>query len=91
MIGRTPEYLGKQIGPTENKMVVLYALSGPVTILVPTAISVSTKAGLAGLATNTGPHGLTEILFGFIHDRRMQTDCSLGVGNQCLQLQSTWT
>jgi K+-transporting ATPase ATPase A chain len=65
MIGRTPEYLGKQIGPSENKMIVLYALTGPVTILILTAIAICTKAGLAGLTTNTGPHGLTEILFGF--------------------------
>jgi K+-transporting ATPase ATPase A chain len=65
MIGRTPEYLGKQIGPSENKMIVLYALTGPATILILTAIAICTKAGLAGLTTNTGPHGLTEILFGF--------------------------
>jgi len=65
MIGRTPEYLGKQIGPNENKMIVLYALTGPVTILILTAIAISSKAGLAGLTTNTGPHGLTEIIFGF--------------------------
>ena len=55
MIGRTPEYLGKQIGPNENKMIVFYALTGPVTILILTAIAISTKAGLAGLTTNTGP------------------------------------
>jgi K+-transporting ATPase ATPase A chain len=66
MIGRTPEYLGKKIGPSENKMIVLYALAGPVSILALTAIAVSTKAGLAGLTTNTGPHGLTEILFNFV-------------------------
>jgi K+-transporting ATPase ATPase A chain len=65
MIGRTPQYLGKQIGPKENKMIVIYALTGPVTILVLTAIAVATKSGLAGLTTNTGPHGLTEILFGY--------------------------
>jgi K+-transporting ATPase ATPase A chain len=64
MIGRTPEYLGKQIGPNENKMIVLYALTGPVIILILSALAISTKAGLAGLTTNTGPHGLTEILFG---------------------------
>ena len=29
MVGRTPEYLGKKIGPTENKMVMLYALAAP--------------------------------------------------------------
>jgi K+-transporting ATPase ATPase A chain len=65
MIGRTPEYLGKHIGPNESKMIVLYALTGPVTILILTAIAISTRAGLAGLTTNAGPHGLTEILFGF--------------------------
>jgi K+-transporting ATPase ATPase A chain len=65
MIGRTPEYLGKKIGPIETKMVALYALAGPVTILALTAIAISTKAGLAALTTNQGPHGLTEILFAF--------------------------
>jgi potassium-transporting ATPase potassium-binding subunit len=65
MIGRTPEYLGKRIGPRENKMVVIYALTGPVTILALAAIAISTRAGLAGLATNSGPHGLTEIVFAF--------------------------
>jgi len=65
MIGRTPEYLGKQIGPRENKMIVIYALTGPVTILILTALAISTKAGLSGITLNSGPHGLTEVLFGF--------------------------
>jgi K+-transporting ATPase ATPase A chain len=65
MIGRTPEYLGKQIGPSENKMIVLYALTGPITILILTAIAICTEAGLAGLTINTGSHGLTEIIFSF--------------------------
>jgi K+-transporting ATPase ATPase A chain len=29
MIGRTPEYLGKKIGPAENKMIVIYAIVAP--------------------------------------------------------------
>jgi K+-transporting ATPase ATPase A chain len=65
MIGRTPEYLGKMIGPSENKMIVLYALTGPATILVLTAVAMVTRAGLAGLTTNGGPHGLTEVVFAF--------------------------
>lgn len=65
MIGRTPEYLGKKIGPCENKMIVLYALTGPATILVLTAIAMVTRAGLAGLTTNGGAHGLTEVVFAF--------------------------
>jgi potassium-transporting ATPase potassium-binding subunit len=65
MVGRTPEYLGKKIGPAENKMIVLYALTSSVFILPLTAIAVSTKAGLSGLTTNSGPHGFTEILFAY--------------------------
>ncbi len=65
MVGRTPEYLGKKIGPAENKMIVLYALTSSVFILPLTAIAVSTKAGLSGLTTNSGPHGFTGILFAY--------------------------
>jgi potassium-transporting ATPase potassium-binding subunit len=65
MVGRTPEYLGKKIGPAENKMIMLYTLAAPLVILPLTAIAVSTKAGLSGLAVNTGPHGFTEILFAY--------------------------
>jgi len=65
MVGRTPEYAGKTIGATEMKLIMLYALAAPVAILIPTAIAVRVPAGLAGLTTNTGPHGYTEILFAF--------------------------
>jgi len=65
MVGRTPEYLGKKIGPPENKMIMLYALAAPLVVLPLTAIAVSTTAGLSGLTTNSGPHGFTEILFAY--------------------------
>jgi K+-transporting ATPase ATPase A chain len=65
MVGRTPEYLGKKIGPGENKMIMLFALAAPLFVLPLTAIAVSTRAGLSGLTTNTGPHGFTEILFAY--------------------------
>jgi K+-transporting ATPase ATPase A chain len=65
MVGRTPEFLGKKIGPTENKMIMLFALAAPLFVLPLTAIAVSTKFGLAGLTTNSGPHGFTEILFAY--------------------------
>jgi len=65
MVGRTPEYLGKKIGPAENKMIMLYALAAPLVVLPLTAIAVSTRAGLSGLTVNTGPHGLTGILFAY--------------------------
>ena len=65
MVGRTPEYLGKKIGPAENKLIMLYTLAAPLLVLPLTAIAVSTKAGLSGLTTNAGPHGFTEILFAY--------------------------
>ncbi|MGB2668599.1 MAG: potassium-transporting ATPase subunit KdpA [Candidatus Acidiferrum sp.] len=65
MVGRTPEYLGKKIGPAENKMIMLFALAAPLFVLPLTAIAVSTRAGLSGLTTNGGPHGFTGILFAY--------------------------
>src|SRR5215831_1462591 len=65
MVGRTPEYLGKLIGPTEMKLISLYALLGPAAILLLTALAVVTEWGTAGLTTNSGPHGLSEIVFAY--------------------------
>jgi potassium-transporting ATPase potassium-binding subunit len=64
MVGRTPEYLGKKIQAREVQMAMLYVLVFPAAILVATAISIVSPAGLAGL-NNQGPHGLSEILYAF--------------------------
>ena len=65
MVGRTPEYLGKKIESYDVKMAMLYVLIFPLIILVLTAIFVlSPTIGLSAL-TNSGPHGLTEILYAF--------------------------
>jgi len=65
MIGRTPAYLGKHIHATESKMIMLYILASSISILLFSALAVMTRAGLAGLVTNSGTHGFTEILFAF--------------------------
>ncbi|MCM3869979.1 MAG: potassium-transporting ATPase subunit KdpA [Pyrinomonadaceae bacterium] len=65
MMGRTPEYLGKKIGITEIKYIMLYTLAAPIAVLLLTAIAIMTKAGLAGLTTNDGVHGFTEILYAY--------------------------
>jgi K+-transporting ATPase ATPase A chain len=65
MIGRTPAYLGKRIGAPESKMLMLYMLASTISVLLFTALAVSAKAGLAGLVTNTGTHGFTEIFFAY--------------------------
>jgi K+-transporting ATPase ATPase A chain len=64
MVGRTPEYLGKKIRSREIRMVMLALLAGPVVILGFTAAASILPSGLAGL-NNSGPHGLSEILYAF--------------------------
>jgi potassium-transporting ATPase potassium-binding subunit len=65
MIGRTPEYLGKKISSAETRWIALYALLTPMVVLVLTGIAIGTSAGRAGLVTNAGPRGFTEILFAY--------------------------
>jgi K+-transporting ATPase ATPase A chain len=65
MVGRTPEYLGKTIAAPEAKLIALYTLLTPVVVLALTGWAAASEAGRAGLATNTGPHGFTEILFAY--------------------------
>jgi K+-transporting ATPase ATPase A chain len=64
MVGRTPEYLGKRIQAREVQVAMLYVLIFPAVILVLSALSAVTGAGLKGL-NNAGPHGLSEILYAF--------------------------
>ncbi len=64
MVGRTPEYLGKKIEGREMKLAMLFVLIFPAVILLPGAVAVVTKAGLAGI-TNPGPHGFSQILYGY--------------------------
>jgi K+-transporting ATPase ATPase A chain len=47
------------------RLIVLYTLLMPLVVLPLTALAVVTPAGLAGLTTNSGPHGLTEIWFAY--------------------------
>ena len=65
MIGRTPEYLGKKITAAETRLVVLYALLTPTVVLVLTGVALATNAGRAGLVTNVGTRGFTEVLFAY--------------------------
>jgi K+-transporting ATPase ATPase A chain len=64
MVGRTPEYVGKKIEAREVKLAVLAIAILPLAILGGTAIAAVTEAGLAG-PLNKGPHGFSEILYGF--------------------------
>jgi K+-transporting ATPase ATPase A chain len=63
MVGRTPEYLGKKIGAREMKLASLYFLVTPALVLVGTAVAFAT--GNNSTALNSGPHGLSEVLYAF--------------------------
>jgi K+-transporting ATPase ATPase A chain len=64
MVGRTPEYLGKKIESYDVKVSVLAVLILIFSILGFSAWAIVSKWGLAGL-NNTGPHGLSEILYAY--------------------------
>jgi len=67
MVGRTPEYIGKKIRPTEMKYAALYFLTLPLVILTAAGLSLGLKVGTSSLTTNLPPtpHGLTEIMYAF--------------------------
>jgi len=64
MIGRTPEYLGKKIQAWEASWAIFALLAPSAVILLGTAVASSLSVGLAGIS-NQGPHGLSEILYGY--------------------------
>jgi potassium-transporting ATPase potassium-binding subunit len=65
MVGRTPEYLGKKIEGREMKLASLAVLYFCVTALGFAALAAVVPAG-KDAALNSGPHGLSEILYGTI-------------------------
>jgi K+-transporting ATPase ATPase A chain len=64
MVGRTPEYLGKKITPREIKLAATYFLVTPLIVLTGTAVAMALP-GQRDSMLNTGPHGLSEVLYAF--------------------------
>jgi len=64
MIGRIPEYLGKKIEVTEMWMSVITVLTAGVIVLLFVSLALIFPAGLSSM-TNSGPHGLSEVLYAF--------------------------
>jgi K+-transporting ATPase ATPase A chain len=64
MVGRTPEYLGKKVEAREIKYAMLAALILPLSILGFAALAAVLPVALKGLE-NSGPHGLSEILYAY--------------------------
>jgi len=64
MVGRTPEYLGKKIRPTEMKYAALYILATPASALIGAGLSLGFSVPRRAIL-NAGPHGLTEVVYAF--------------------------
>jgi K+-transporting ATPase ATPase A chain len=64
MVGRTPEYLGKKITPCEIKLAATYFLITPLIVLTGTAVAMAMPGQRAAML-NSGPHGLSEVLYAF--------------------------
>jgi potassium-transporting ATPase potassium-binding subunit len=64
MVGRTPEYLGKKINAREIKLASIYFLTTPLIVLVGAAVAMALPGERAAMA-NSGPHGLSEVLYAF--------------------------
>lgn len=69
LVGRTPEYLGKRLGPREMKLASIYILITPALALAGTGLSFAIPAIRADVEKNsmlnTGAHGFGEVLYAF--------------------------
>jgi K+-transporting ATPase ATPase A chain len=64
MIGRTPEYLGKKLGRREVTCAVVVVLAMPAVVLLGTGLAIALPSTSEAM-TNSGPHGLSEVLYAF--------------------------
>jgi K+-transporting ATPase ATPase A chain len=69
LVGRTPEYLGKRIGPKEITLASLYILVVPALVLGGTALSFAIPGIRDDVEStsilNPGVHGMSEVLYAF--------------------------
>jgi K+-transporting ATPase ATPase A chain len=67
MVGRTPEYLGKKIESREVTLAMFAILIYPLNVLGFAAVSAMLPlvTGSSGYLGNSGPHGLSEIIYAY--------------------------
>src|SRR5690348_10598012 len=87
MVGRTPEYIGKKIRPTEMKYAALYFLTIPVVTLTAAGLSIATKAGQTPIF-NPGPHGLTEVMYTMASEANNNGSAFAGLGTAATWYQT---
>jgi K+-transporting ATPase ATPase A chain len=64
MIGRTPEYLKQPLHSRHMKLISLYILTLPAAVLIGEAVAMALPGERASML-NTGPHGVSEVLYAF--------------------------
>ncbi|MCT2584765.1 potassium-transporting ATPase subunit KdpA [Actinophytocola gossypii] len=65
LVGRTPEYLGKKLGRREVTCAAVAILAMPTVLLLGTGIALTMPAELDRALNNSGPHGLSEVLYAY--------------------------
>ncbi len=65
MVGRSPEYMGKKIEALDVKLSMITIIMPAVIILIFSSMAVMNRENLSSL-TNSGPHGLSEILYAYV-------------------------
>src|SRR5262249_50683711 len=88
MVGRTPEYLGKKIESKDVKLAMLYGLIFAFSILILTAWSSVAPYGYSTV-NNTGPHGLSEILYAYSSATGNNGSAFAGIGVNTLWYNTT--
>ena len=88
MVGRTPEYLGKKIEVREMKFAMLAVLIYPLIVLGFTGASVLLQTALDSLG-NSGPHGLSEILYLFASGNANNGSAFAGINGNTLWFNTT--
>jgi K+-transporting ATPase ATPase A chain len=92
MVGRTPEYLGKKIETREMKLAMLAVLIYPLAVLGFSAASVLVQGALdpgGNWLTNSGPHGLSEIIYAFASQNANNGSAFTGLSGNNLWFNTT--
>jgi K+-transporting ATPase ATPase A chain len=88
MVGRTPEYIGKKIRPLEMKYAALYILTMPTIVLVFAGLSLAFKVPRT-VILNSGPHGLTEVMYAYASMTNNNGSAFAGLGTALTWYQVT--
>jgi K+-transporting ATPase ATPase A chain len=64
MVGRTPEYLGKKLGRREVTFAAISVLAMPTVVLIGAGVAITLPLTQQAM-TNSGAHGLSEVLYAY--------------------------